>query len=131
MFFTMLIVASVGYGLRGAYYWHVKSVKAVLSEYPQIENVVIGGEHGLLYSVTQLRFSIAGKPDSRITVDIPYAAPKSRLRSIVDSALADQATDARLRNSEAREEPGAFNFPLKTHNRLLRVKHSGSVRAFR
>jgi hypothetical protein len=91
LFLCMLLVAAACYALRGAYYWHVKNAKSVLSEYEELENIRIDGIEGrFFFEVEKASFSIAGKPDATVTISIPYAAPKSRIRSIVDDALASR-----------------------------------------
>jgi hypothetical protein len=68
------------------YYWQLNDVKAVLAEYPEIEDIYIAGNDDVCYEADAVYFCVAGQ----ITVvQIPHLAEKAEIRLIVENALAE------------------------------------------
>jgi hypothetical protein len=70
----------------GQYYWQLNAVRAVLSEYPEIENIKILGNEDLWYEAELITFSVTGIPGATI-IQIPHEAGKSEIRQMIASRM--------------------------------------------
>lgn len=89
-----VIIAAIVVGfiswVRNLYYVQVRTVTAVLAEYPEIDRVWIGTNDDVSLEVQELYFSVVGEPNLSFGVYGIDGASKSTIRQKLDDALREK-----------------------------------------